>query len=113
MLPWLIGLVAVVLVTGGAAVVGLWASGDWNSQANAFYSAQTGTDPLPEAVYRKWDRLQQNAYLLQNIATPLLLACVVALLAFIAVLARRWDVTHRRALALEGAAPQAEATAAS
>ena len=113
MLPWLIGLGAVVLVTGGAAVVGLWASGDWNSQANAFYTSQNGTAVLPDDVYRDWDLLQRNAYQVQTLATPLLLVCATALFTLIAVLARRWDVTRGRALRLEDAADQAEATAAS
>lgn len=104
MLPWLLGLAALTLGSGALAVVLMWWSSDLQSQVNAFYSAVTGSEQLSDEVYRHWDTLSRAAYTAQAFCPPLLTGCAATLFALPAVLARRWDVTHRRALPPESPA---------
>jgi hypothetical protein len=101
MLPWLVALVALVLVAVSAAAVLLWVTVELQVQVNAFYSTLGATEQLPEEVYRYWDSLSQNAYLLQQLATPILVGGVATLFALLAVLARRWDVLRGRSYRVE------------
>lgn len=108
---WLAGLGALIVGTGALAVWLLSYSVDLQMLVNDFYTSQTSGEPLDEETYRYWDALSRNSYLLQQLSIPVLLSCVVAIFAVVAVLARRWDVARGRALRVEG--QDAEATAAS
>lgn len=111
MWAWLGGVAALIVGTGVLTVWLLSYSVDLQILVNHFYTTQTNGETLDEDTYRYWDTLSRNSYQLQQLSIPVLVGCMVAIFAFVAVLARRWDVTHGRALRVEG--QDAEATAAS
>jgi hypothetical protein len=101
----MLGLGSLSGVTALAAVACTWWSADLLAQAYAFYTSQTDGNTISDDQYTYWSIVQTNSFTLQSLATPLLIGAIVALIALLAVLARRWDVAHR-----DG---QDEATAAS
>jgi hypothetical protein len=113
MLGWLSGLVAVVVVTAAAAVASMWIAVELQVQVDAFYTSQTGTDPVSEETYRYWSKLSENAYTLQQYGIPLLVASAIGLFTLLAILARRWDVSRGRAVPADEDAYETEAPAAS
>jgi hypothetical protein len=105
---WIVGLIALAAVTFTAAVVLTWVSSDLQIQVNRYWESTNGSEPVAEDVYREWDRISMNAYLMLTLVTPLLMGGIVAIMGLLAVLAFRWE--RRRQLV---AATSADATAAS
>jgi len=103
-LPWLAGLVAMIFAMAGLGFWLLWTAAGIQVQVNKFFSSQVGDQQLSEDIYRYWDRLSTNSYTLSQLATPILAACVIAIFALLAVLARWWDVTRRQTTAQDDAA---------
>ncbi|MEZ5189631.1 MAG: hypothetical protein R2717_01240 [Schumannella sp.] len=86
-----------ILVGVALAVWVLWLSADLQAQVYDFYASVNVGTQVDEETYRDWDRVSQHAYLLQTLASPLLLSALVALLAGLAALAWRRDAVAARA----------------
>lgn len=97
--PWLVGMGVLALLTTGLAIALLWWSSDLAMQAYSFYGSQ-GADPAPQAEYEHWERVSNNAYRMQSLVAPLLVAAFSGGLAILVVLARRWDARAARARTL-------------
>jgi hypothetical protein len=88
----LIGLGAVTLVCGTAAVVLLLVASGWQLEANEIWnSVDPNSSPFTDNDYDRANVLSTNAYTLTTLMTPLLLGGIVAVLAIPAVLAWRWE----------------------
>jgi hypothetical protein len=92
-LPWMLGLGLVAVVTIALAVGANWWGADLTSQAYSFYSSTNGGG-ISQAEYDYWNVISANGYTLQSLAAPLLTGSLAAVLALLAVLARRWDLAH-------------------
>lgn len=106
MLPWLIALGAFVAGAIGLGLACLWWSTDLTMQSYDFWNSDAVNGPVDDEVYRFWDRIQTNAFTLQQLAGPLFSAALAGVFGILAVLARAWDrVGPRQPAADEAVAP--------
>lgn len=90
-LGWLIALVVTGLACAGLAIWLLHWAAELQLQVNHWYTSQNGSN-YDEVKGAFFDRIGSNAYSMETIASPLLAGTVIAILAAITVLARRWDL---------------------
>ncbi|HTL40525.1 MAG TPA: hypothetical protein VL294_03535 [Pseudolysinimonas sp.] len=82
--PWLVGLVAVGVVSAVGALALLWYSAELQAQVFAFY--QNNPQVTDQTEYLRWRQVSINASVMQNLAFPLFLAAFGSVLALLAVL---------------------------
>jgi hypothetical protein len=91
---WLAGLAVLGVATMAIAVGLTWWSAALQDETNRFYYSQTGQEQFSDEVYRYYDTLSINSYMMNSLVGPLLVSAVLSALAVLCVLARRWDLRH-------------------
>lgn len=110
---WVIAIAGVAVLSAVAAMALLWTGSAMMAEANAYFAqfdfSTAGPVEIDQPEYDGYAVISTQGYNLALAAVPLLLVTVGAACVLLAVLAQRYDRTHRRAIATD----QTEAPAAS